>query len=195
MARIRVTAIYPDYQSVDPAVDPADPINQEQAEEPAEMGPNEEVLQNSPSTPSTPGDSILDNSGSNAEESGEGSGEESGEKSGERSGEGSGEQSGEGSADNGESGPGPNEESSEEAAPIEEEAYNWSAKGDPTDMTMFARDVVTLNATLPAFLQKKPVGEGWEAVVPPVEARVVWTDDVDHADNFFGCYEAAFTAG
>ncbi|XP_021762505.1 arginine and glutamate-rich protein 1-like [Chenopodium quinoa] len=103
MARIRVTAIDPDYQSDDPAVDSADPINQEQVEEPAEMGLNEEVPQNSPSVPSTPGDSILDSSGSNAEESGEVSGEGSGEESGGGVGEGSGEISGEGTADNGES--------------------------------------------------------------------------------------------
>lgn len=179
MARIRVTAVDPDYLSDDEAVDPADPKNQEQAKEPAEKGPNEEVPQDSPNTPSTPGDSILDSSGSNAEESEEGSGEKSGE----------------GSADNEESGPGPDEESFEEAAPIDEEAYKWPAKGDPTDMTMSARDVVTLNATLPAFLKKKPVGEEWEVVVPPVEASVVWTDDVDNADNYFGCYEAAFTSG
>ncbi|XP_021749690.1 uncharacterized protein LOC110715415 [Chenopodium quinoa] len=160
MARIRVTTIDPDYQSDDAVAMPADPINQEQAEEPAEAGPNEEVPQNSPSTPSTPGDSILDSSGSNGEESGEEADEGFEEEAGEGSVEGSVEGSGEGSADNGESGPGPDEESFEEAAPVEEEAYKWPAKGDPTDMTMSARDVVTLNATLPAFCRKSRLERG-----------------------------------
>ncbi|XP_021729374.1 uncharacterized protein LOC110696396 [Chenopodium quinoa] len=178
MARTRWTEIDPDYKSDDAAVDPADPLNEEQTAEPSERVPNEDTPQDSlgvpstPGIPSTPGNSILGSSGSNAEESGEGSGEGSHDEES-----------------------GSDEESSKKAAPIDEEAYKWPAKGDPTDMTMSARDVVTLNATLPAFLKKKSVGEKWEVVVPPVEASVVWTDDVDNADNYFGCYEAAFTAG
>lgn len=173
MARIRWTAVDPDYKSDDAAEDPADPRNEDQTAGPSGEIPLEETLgtrQDSPSGPSTPGDSILEDSDSNAE----GSGDES-------AGEGSGSES---------------EAPAQEAEPIVEEAYKWPAKGDPTDMTMSARDVVTLTATLPAFLfKRKPVGKDWEIRVPPVNAAVVWTDDLDHADDFFGCYEAAFKAG
>ncbi|XP_021775229.1 brain acid soluble protein 1-like [Chenopodium quinoa] len=143
MARTRWTEVDPDYKSDDVVVDPAVPLNEEQTAEPSERVPNEDTPQDSPGVPSTPGDSILGSSGSNVEESSEGSGEGS---------------------DDEESGS--DEESSEKAAPIDEEAYKWPAKGDPTDMTMSATEVAKgmvppkkTPATSALLLRKKQIEE------------------------------------
>ncbi|XP_021717268.1 bridging integrator 2-like [Chenopodium quinoa] len=115
MARTRKTAVDPEYKSDDSAGTPV-----------------EDVPFDQPGVPSTPGDEIL-------EESGSSSGEEIDQEAG-------------------------SSESTmtSDAPEQDEEAYSWPSINNPLEAHMSDWDVVTLNATLEAFLKKRPVGDGWE---------------------------------
>ncbi|XP_021739818.1 uncharacterized protein LOC110706234 [Chenopodium quinoa] len=173
MARTRKTVVDPNYRGGGSDELPPD-----------ERAPNETAMGSPRGIPSTPSDSILG--------SGQGGGEEVASVERRNS-------SQEASSSASGSTLDPVERSSIYLTPSvdseEEERPSWQTKGDPLMITVSTKDRAMMQNNLADFVLKRPLGTGYRLVVPPAKGTIAWEDDQCNADDWFGCYEAAFLAG
>ncbi|XP_021727448.1 uncharacterized protein LOC110694587 [Chenopodium quinoa] len=65
---------------------------------------------------------------------------------------------------------------------------------NPKRTRMLPANIALLKSGFRAFKEKHPFRRGWEIIVPPAHAVMAWGDDIDHADDYFICYEAVIEA-